>query len=416
MTQPTPSRFIASSLSPQPSRYPAYLSKAAPSPLASPALNSDSAQPLRNFLSDTWKPRQPCLPELPDRRITSMPTSASDSTGNSTFSLLKREDIAIRRTASSSRLSSVWSTATAAATSTSTGASGSSLDSRKLVPFGQRATALTGDSTSVAPSSGHSDCALSDHDSGSSGADDPPTKSSEPLIPNFLEFKARMTKLPAKMPLVPPSLASSTSSATTSLCTAPSAFALPRDTSRKLGEKPEDPKNTFDWGNLSSILRSPSLRASGFGADLAVTKESPPVRELPFPFTRSSSQSQDTHTLKPSIEPTKEPDSKLPSIQPAPNTKTDGADSDLKAPIPPTEAPPNPNLTVGMPVDSTKPPILNTEYLSPGTYKTMKGQVTVLHSSRSLLVDFREGERRKGRKGDEVIVIAPDGYTVSFGT
>ncbi|KAI0801921.1 hypothetical protein BC629DRAFT_1591587 [Irpex lacteus] len=408
VTQPTPSQVVPSSLAPRPSRYPAHLSKAPPlNPLTTPAPESDPAQPLRNFLSDTWKPRQPGLTELVDRRITSLPTSASDSTGNSTFSLLKREDIAIRRIASSSRLSSVWSTATAAATSTSTGASGSALDSRRLVTSGKHGT-----NTSVAPSSSHSDAALSDYDSDSSGTDDPPKKSSEPLIPNFLEFKARMTKLPAKMPLVPPSLASSTSSATTSLCTAPSAFALPRDNSRKLGENPENRKNTFDWGNLSSILRSPSLRASGFGADQVATKESSPVRELPFPFTRSSSQSQDAHTLKPSTEPTKEPNSKPPSTQPAPNTKADGDNSGSKAPILPTEALPNPNSTLGTPVDSTKPAVLNTEYLSPGTYKTMKGQVTVLHSSRSLLVDFREGERRKGRKGDEVIVIAPDGYTI----
>ena len=55
---------------------------------------------------------------------------------------------------------------------------------------------------------------------------------------------------------------------------------------------------------------------------------------------------------------------------------------------------------------------LNTSYLAPKTHKLTNGSVTVL-PSKSLLVDLREGERRKGRKGDEVLVISPDGQLVS---
>jgi hypothetical protein len=44
-------------------------------------------------------------------------------------------------------------------------------------------------------------------------------------------------------------------------------------------------------------------------------------------------------------------------------------------------------------------------------HKTVHGQVTIL-PSRSLLVDFREGERRRGKKGDQVFVADPDGAKV----
>lgn len=55
---------------------------------------------------------------------------------------------------------------------------------------------------------------------------------------------------------------------------------------------------------------------------------------------------------------------------------------------------------------------LNTHRLKPQTHKVSRGQLVVL-PSRSLLVDFREGERRKGGKGREVMVISGDGGTVS---
>ncbi|OJT06997.1 Serine/threonine-protein kinase PLK4, partial [Trametes pubescens] len=49
--------------------------------------------------------------------------------------------------------------------------------------------------------------------------------------------------------------------------------------------------------------------------------------------------------------------------------------------------------------------------LKPQTHKVSRGQLVVL-PSRSLLVDFREGERRKGGKGREVMVISADGDTI----
>lgn len=56
-------------------------------------------------------------------------------------------------------------------------------------------------------------------------------------------------------------------------------------------------------------------------------------------------------------------------------------------------------------------PRLNTAYLTPHTHKIGSGNVTVLPSL-SLLVDLREGERRKGRKGHEVLVISSNGEDI----
>ena len=55
---------------------------------------------------------------------------------------------------------------------------------------------------------------------------------------------------------------------------------------------------------------------------------------------------------------------------------------------------------------------LSTSLLSPKTHKLAGGQLAIL-PSRSVLVDFREGERRKGRKGEEVMVVSLNGDQVS---
>lgn len=54
---------------------------------------------------------------------------------------------------------------------------------------------------------------------------------------------------------------------------------------------------------------------------------------------------------------------------------------------------------------------LSTSLLSPKTHKLAHGQLVIL-PSRSILVDFREGERKKGRNGDEVMVVSPIGDQV----
>lgn len=65
----------------------------------------------------------------------------------------------------------------------------------------------------------------------------------------------------------------------------------------------------------------------------------------------------------------------------------------------------------GLSGESTREP-LSTSLLAPKTHKLAGGQLAIL-PSRSVLVDFREGERRKGRKGEEVMVVSPNGDQVS---
>ncbi len=62
--------------------------------------------------------------------------------------------------------------------------------------------------------------------------------------------------------------------------------------------------------------------------------------------------------------------------------------------------------------ESTREP-LSTSLLPPKTHKLAGGQLAIL-PSRSVLVDFREGERRKGRKGEEVMVVSPNGDQVGL--
>ncbi|KAI0269898.1 hypothetical protein BC834DRAFT_863823 [Gloeopeniophorella convolvens] len=57
---------------------------------------------------------------------------------------------------------------------------------------------------------------------------------------------------------------------------------------------------------------------------------------------------------------------------------------------------------------SPTPDPLSTSLLTPRTHKVSYGQVVIL-PSRSVLIDFREGERRKGSKGDEVLVVSANG-------
>ncbi|KAJ7254400.1 kinase-like domain-containing protein [Mycena haematopus] len=64
-----------------------------------------------------------------------------------------------------------------------------------------------------------------------------------------------------------------------------------------------------------------------------------------------------------------------------------------------------------LPVGTTRPRPFTTELLTPEIHKTVHGQITVLPSY-SLLVDLREGERRRGQKGTEVLVINSHGTEI----
>ncbi|KAF7291587.1 Protein kinase domain-containing protein [Mycena chlorophos] len=66
-----------------------------------------------------------------------------------------------------------------------------------------------------------------------------------------------------------------------------------------------------------------------------------------------------------------------------------------------------------LPIGTTRPVPFTTALLTPESHKTVHGHITVL-PSRSLLVDFREAERRRGQKGNEVLVIDPHGLKVEI--
>ncbi|KAJ3821787.1 kinase-like domain-containing protein [Lentinula raphanica] len=66
-----------------------------------------------------------------------------------------------------------------------------------------------------------------------------------------------------------------------------------------------------------------------------------------------------------------------------------------------------------LPIGTTRPSAFNTSLLSAQTHKTANGQITIL-PSRSLLVDFRQGERRRGNPGTEVFVVSPDGNKIDI--
>ena len=62
-------------------------------------------------------------------------------------------------------------------------------------------------------------------------------------------------------------------------------------------------------------------------------------------------------------------------------------------------------------VGTPRPKPFDSAFLLPQTHKVARGQLVVL-PSRALLVDFREGERRQGRQGVEVLTISPNGEEV----
>jgi hypothetical protein len=56
-------------------------------------------------------------------------------------------------------------------------------------------------------------------------------------------------------------------------------------------------------------------------------------------------------------------------------------------------------------------PLLRAGVLQPSTFRTVHGMIT-LQKSGSIIVDLREGERLKGRKGDTILCVKSDGGQV----
>ncbi|KAJ7645417.1 kinase-like domain-containing protein [Mycena polygramma] len=116
----------------------------------------------------------------------------------------------------------------------------------------------------------------------------------------------------------------------------------------------------------------------------------------PFPLKRR-------HVTPPSVSP---PKTSLQTAHPQ-NSQGRKLDQECRVPLdnPPADSPPP------IPVGTTRPSPFTTALLSPEMHKTVHGQITVL-PSHSLLVDLREGERRRGQKGVEVLVIDSHGTQI----
>jgi hypothetical protein len=73
-----------------------------------------------------------------------------------------------------------------------------------------------------------------------------------------------------------------------------------------------------------------------------------------------------------------------------------------------------PELHQPLPMGTTRPVAFNTRLLNAATHKLTGGSITVLPSL-SVLVDFRENQRRSGSKGDYVLLIDSIGNVVGLG-
>jgi len=128
---------------------------------------------------------------------------------------------------------------------------------------------------------------------------------------------------------------------------------------------------------------------------------------LPSPTLRQAASNEPTRRIMDTVVP----ESHSTPAATKPNTIP------RRVPSSPTYLPPSgspyhpfdnsPSKRIGV----ARPKPFNTSFLPPQTHKVGRGQLVVL-PSRTLLVDFREGERRQGRQGIEAFTISPDGEEV----
>ena len=180
--------------------------------------------------------------------------------------------------------------------------------------------------------------------------------------------------------------------------------------------------------NPTSIFEANDVEISPFQAEGEKPKDfddGPDTEELlgnfeeafytPVPSTtlRRAAYSDPIHRIKTIL------DAVVPESHSTPVTSKPNVPPRRTPPSPPTPLPPsgpphspfdNPsskNTGIGVP----RPKPLDVSFLPPQTHKVARGQLVIL-PSRTLLVDFREGERRQGRQGVEVLTVSPDGEKV----
>ncbi|KZT12112.1 uncharacterized protein LAESUDRAFT_691279 [Laetiporus sulphureus 93-53] len=193
--------------------------------------------------------------------------------------------------------------------------------------------------------------------------------------------------------------------------------------------------NTPRFRKPNAVVRFPNLDSTPTTPDLTSCSDSPP----PAVFTTYERHSDEQGARKYNDEATVHP------LFAAPNSRislfpTRGRSKSVSSPVssPHQEmdkqsAQQTKHTTLGVPARSrsqsidkprphspptaavalgcTRPIAFTTAYLAPQTHKVAQGQIVVLPSA-SLLVDLREGQRRKGEKGNEVLVICPNGRKV----
>ena len=184
------------------------------------------------------------------------------------------------------------------------------------------------------------------------------------------------------------------------------------------GSDPHDQAEGLSLEDSVSILEARAEEENAKDVDDGMNTE-----ELLRDFEEAFYSPPPPSTLRqvPYNEPTRRIKSILGAIDPEshstpavvkPNAAPRRVSSSPPAYLPPSEPPCHPfdnppSKGIGMP----RPKPFTTSFLPPQTHKVSRGQLVIL-PSRTLLVDFREGERRQGRQGVEVLIISPDGEEV----
>jgi hypothetical protein len=378
VTHPTPlhlrSQDMALSMRTN-TRYPHYLSKAEELTLSSNRKfnNGNVTQAQRNFLSDTWEPRQP-LANIAPRRMVSFPTDTSQLQRNVAFNLKE----------------AVYKPRFKGFASTTKLSSGNKLDRWYCTP------PLTDDSDDTGSSSS---ALASRSDSGSEYGLGPLSASDLRLDSSSLvqEWQARarhkansmVTNEIARQDMkdlenpseMPTNKRKKIALPVSSVCSDPlpdRSVPLKKDRSLKESVSSSDYSSASTSGSVYDDTTKTPKHAAPQSLGIRTTEVQTTVAKIPLPRILD---------IRPLItKPTQPRDASPPD---APRTMS-------------TER------VLSMSGNLVR---FSTQYLTAQTQKLLKGQVTVL-PSKSLLVDLREGERRKGRKGEEVLVVSPDGEMV----
>jgi hypothetical protein len=150
-----------------------------------------------------------------------------------------------------------------------------------------------------------------------------------------------------------------------------------------------------------------------------------PTRKWLRPYERLKDTMEDGLAPEAPAKPTHVPRQPLRSAQELvdPPLKVKSPPKSTRAPPHSLTAPPGDDVAhnagntsgvtalTSLPIGTTRPRRLTSSPLKPQTHRVTHGKLCVL-PSHDLLIDFREGERRRGKRGDTVFAISASGGTV----